>query len=205
MFVAGFCVKFHWIIPADALLPLFDGLYCRLQAGLKLDEIVPVFRQVSGRQVSASSEALQVLGAGINGEAVYAVPIRSGMEPVGLCAQILQCGVLALRLLKIPKGFYDGSACFPRLDQPSHCCRLLPQTGFYLWLEVDLLQVLGQAPVVIIVRLGHSPAIEALRDDRIGDSQSEQFGVLEVAKAVWPNAQRAVFIAFSVCLEQGQV
>ena len=58
--------------------------------------------------------------------------------------------------------------------------------------------------MVIIIRLGDSPAIKALRDDSIGDPQPEQLGVLEMAQAVRTKLQFSIFIALSVSFEQGQ-
>ena len=116
MLVVGRRIEFQRPAPPDALLPFFDGSYGRLQPVFKLDQILAVLREVGGRQVPASGEAFQVLGAGVNGEAVYAVAVRSGMEPVGFCAEILQRGIFALRLLNGFEGFDDGPASFPRFD-----------------------------------------------------------------------------------------
>jgi len=92
--------------------------------------------------------------------------------------QIIKCSVFTLGSLDSSERFDDGPPSLPGLDQPRDGGGLLAKPKFHFRLQLDLIQVFGQAAVIIIVRLSHPSSIESFGNDRIGDSEAKQFRVL---------------------------
>ena len=83
--------------------------------------------------MTAARETLQVLWTGINGEAIEAVAVRSGMKSVCLHAQIVHSRILTLSALNPPELLDYRSAGFARLDHSCDGGRFVPQARLEFW------------------------------------------------------------------------
>lgn len=76
---------------------------------------MPFLRHIRSRQVTAAVEALQVLGAGIDGEGVEAKAIGGDVQAVGLSIEIIESSVIAVFALDAPE-FLDDRAAHLRIS-----------------------------------------------------------------------------------------
>ncbi|MNL52170.1 hypothetical protein D3C87_1753200 [compost metagenome] len=100
------------------------------------------------------------------------------MEAIGFRLQIGEGRLVAFVSLDAQERGNDGAAGFASLDHFGHRGRFLAQGGFHFSRQLDLVELLGQAAMVVHVALRHATPVKALGDDRVRDTEPEQLGVL---------------------------
>src|SRR5262245_40288329 len=123
-----------------------------------------------------------MLGAGINRKAVHAEAVGRHVETVCLSIQVSKCNIIAVLSLDTVELIDDGAAHLVTDDQAVDLPGVVAESAFGLFRNVNVGQILRQAPMVVLVALGDAAPVEALCDDRVSHTEPKQLSRLQMPR-----------------------
>ncbi len=112
------------------------------------------------------------------------MPVRRGMEAVSFGAQVLVRGGVTLGCLDAPERIDDRAVGLTTLDESGNRAGFLAEHDLDVLRDFNLVEILGQAAMIVLVALRDAAPVEAFGDDGVSDAQPEQLRVLQMTQHV---------------------
>ena len=135
--------------------------------------MLTILWEIGRRKVPTAREALQMLRAWVDSKAIEAVTIGGGVETVGFNSKIFVCGLIAIGRLNLLEGVNNWTVCLADLNQLRNRRSLRSELNFNFRRQLNWFKVFCQAPMVVLVALHDTAAVEAFRYNRVGDAEPE--------------------------------
>src|SRR5216684_6870646 len=135
--------------------------------------MIAILREIGRREVPTAREALQMLRARVHSKAIETVTIGGGMETIGFNSKIFVCGLIAVGQLNAFEGVNNWTV---RLAGLNHLCNrrsFRSELNFNFGRQLNLFEVFCQAPMIVLVALYDTAAVEALRYNSVRDAEPE--------------------------------
>src|SRR5687768_8365058 len=102
-------------------------------------------------EMPAAVKTLQVLGAGVNGEAIDTESIWRDVQAIGFGIQILERGFIPQFALNAAELVYDRATDLVGHNHPVDLSCILAKSFLCLFRQIDVREIFGEAAMIVLI------------------------------------------------------